>query len=207
MKVGETTDADMVELRLDYLSNFPTDFSSISKISKPVIATCMPFFEGGKFEGGEEERFDILKRTLPYVQYVTIELRTEKKFREKLIREAKSKGVRVIIAHHDFNFTPSVEEILKILKEEANAGADIAKVAFMARDKKDVLELLLALVTAKLKIPIIALNMGEEGRLSRILSPLFGGYLTYASPAPGKESAPGQYTVEETKKLIEAFKT
>jgi 3-dehydroquinate dehydratase/shikimate dehydrogenase len=35
------------------------------------------------------------------------------------------------------------------------------------------------------------------GLLSRVLSPLAGGYFTYASIETGKESAPGQITVKE----------
>jgi len=46
-------------------------------------------------------------------------------------------------------------------------------------------------------IPIIAVSMGEYGKISRILGPLLGSYLTFAAPAKGREAAPGQLTVEE----------
>ena len=36
--------------------------------------------------------------------------------------------------------------------------------------------------------------MGPKGEISRILAPLYGSYLTFASLASGKESAPGQIT-------------
>ena len=39
--------------------------------------------------------------------------------------------------------------------------------------------------------------MGELGQISRILSPKFGGKLVFASLAKGKESAPGQLTIDE----------
>jgi 3-dehydroquinate dehydratase/shikimate dehydrogenase len=48
--------------------------------------------------------------------------------------------------------------------------------------------------------------MGELGVISRLLSPIFGGYFTYASVEKGKESAVGQFTVAETKKIYELIK-
>jgi len=43
--------------------------------------------------------------------------------------------------------------------------------------------------------------MGELGHISRILTSRFGGFLTFASLEIGKESAPGQLTVDELSKI------
>lgn len=43
--------------------------------------------------------------------------------------------------------------------------------------------------------------MGEHGVISRLLSPKFGGFLTFGSLAPGKESAPGQLTIADLKNI------
>ena len=54
--------------------------------------------------------------------------------------------------------------------------------------------------------------MGERGEISRILSPLLGGFLTFGSLETGKESAPGQITAVTLKDIYrvgerrEAFK-
>ena len=50
-----------------------------------------------------------------------------------------------------------------------------------------------------------AIFMGEEGRISRIASLLFGGYLTFASLDRGNESADGQIPVKEMKKILATF--
>jgi 3-dehydroquinate dehydratase type I len=50
--------------------------------------------------------------------------------------------------------------------------------------------------------PIIAFCMGPRGRASRLLAPLLGSFLTYASLRKGAESAPGQWTVAETRKMM-----
>ncbi|KAM0070501.1 putative 3-dehydroquinate dehydratase, Shikimate dehydrogenase (NADP(+)) [Helianthus debilis subsp. tardiflorus] len=44
--------------------------------------------------------------------------------------------------------------------------------------------------------------MGERGLISRLLSPKFGGYLTFATIGRGKESAPGQPTIQD---LLDVF--
>ena len=85
-------------------------------------------------------------------------------------------------------------------------GADIAKVAFQANDYKDVINLMSVLLENVVGIPIIAVSMGEYGKISRILGPLLGSYLTFASPAKGREAAPGQLTVEELHTVFDMLK-
>jgi len=53
---------------------------------------------------------------------------------------------------------------------------------------------------------IIALCMGEEGKISRIMAPYFGSYLSFASLERGAESAPGQLTVEEMREIFRILK-
>lgn len=201
VSVAAGTRADLVELRLDYLREKP-DFSKIKEIKKPVIAACMPSWEGGRFEGSEEERVRLLKDSLPFIQYVTIELNTGAGLRDALVDKAKEKGVKVIVAYHDFEETPPLDEIKDTLKRELEAGADVAKVAFTPKNTGDVLAVLQATAEHTLSIPVITLSMGELGRASRIIGPLLGSHLTYAAAAGDKKAAPGQLTVDELKKIL-----
>ena len=43
--------------------------------------------------------------------------------------------------------------------------------------------------------------MGERGLPARLLAPRYGGYLTFGALAAGRESAPGQPTVEQLRNL------
>ena len=204
VNIANSIDSDIIELRLDYLSDF-SGLEKLRAIRKEKIVTCMPSWEGGKFEGRERERFEILKRSMEFAEFITIELRAKKKYREDLIERAKEIGVKVIIAYHDFNSTPERKEIMRILDGERDSRADIAKVAFMANDYKDVLDLMQVLVDKVdegFGIPIIALSMGKLGRISRVLAPLLGSYLTFASVEKGRESAEGQLTVNELRKIL-----
>ncbi|MEM2960941.1 MAG: type I 3-dehydroquinate dehydratase, partial [Candidatus Bathyarchaeia archaeon] len=51
------------------------------------------------------------------------------------------------------------------------------------------------------KTNLVCFAMGENGLLSRILSPLFGASFTYASLERGLETAPGQITISELREI------
>ncbi len=48
---------------------------------------------------------------------------------------------------------------------------------------------------------MIALAMGERGQLARLLAAKRGGVLTFGALKAGKESAPGQPTIQQLRKL------
>lgn len=60
----------------------------------------------------------------------------------------------------------------------------------------------LTVLTCAFVGPTIALAMGERGLISRLLAPKYGSYLTFGSLGSGKESAPGQPTVEQLRFLF-----
>jgi 3-dehydroquinate dehydratase-1 len=205
VKVAKNTKSDLVELRFDFLKSQDLDEKAVEafkKIGKPIISACMPSWEGGKFEGKEEERIAILQKTLPFSSYVTVELKTEPELRNALLESAKKANVKTIVSYHDFSSTPPVDKIREILKDEEKSGADIAKIAFMPKDYGDVITTMSVLREEVVKIPIIAISMGNVGKVSRIMGPMLGSYLTYASAAKGKESAAGQLTVDEILELM-----
>jgi 3-dehydroquinate dehydratase len=49
----------------------------------------------------------------------------------------------------------------------------------------------------------VCFAMGELGKVSRLLSPLFGGYFTFASFDRGSETATGQMTIQEMRDAYE----
>ena len=82
------------------------------------------------------------------------------------------------------------------------AGADICKVVTTAHSFQDNLTVL-QLIAEFPKSKMVSFAMGPLGSVSRILCPLVGGYFTYASIEEGKESASGQITVRDLRKLYE----
>jgi len=202
---AENMGAEVVELRLDYLRD-RGNLGRLSEIKQEKIVTCMPEWEGGFFQGYEKERIRILKKSLSFADYVTIELKTNPIMREKLVGAAKAEGVKVIVGYHDFERTPARDEIQKILKFSAAAGADISKIAFTPQNYKDVLNTLHPLLENKQNTPIISVSMGEMGKVSRILAPLLGSQITFASAKEGAESAPGQIRTDELSQILASLK-
>lgn len=119
-----------------------------------------------------------------------------------LVNEVKGHGAAVVMSNHDFNSTPGVEEIVKRLKDMEKAGADVAKIAVMPGDRQDVMNLMNASFEADkiLGIPLIAMSMGELGRISRLSGDITGSCVTFA--AAGLASAPGQISVEKLRGIL-----
>jgi 3-dehydroquinate dehydratase-1 len=46
---------------------------------------------------------------------------------------------------------------------------------------------------------LVALGMGEKGKITRVMTPFLGAEFTFASPDQGEGTAPGQITTERMK--------
>lgn len=201
--------ADVVELRIDFIRNVNLTKLLSAKRGK-VIVTARKKDEGGNFEGDEEKRFVLLsKAVILRADFVDIELSTDETFTKKLLGDIKKYGdqTNLIVSHHDFNGTPSESKLQNIFNECVGRGAHIVKIVTFANSAEDNLKILKLISYAKkTNRKIIALCMGEKGKISRIMAPYFGSYLSFASLEKGAESAPGQLTVEEMREIFRILK-
>jgi 3-dehydroquinate dehydratase I len=210
--IGIAKEADFIEIRADGLRD-PTHqrvrdlLKAVRSITnQPIILTNRMDSEGGAFTGTEEERIDILMECLSdadLVDIVDIELNAKRS--DEVIKKAKEKGTRVIVSYHNFKDTPDYQEIINLIKEEFEIGADIAKITVTANSKEDVLSLLQATVDAE-KLgggEVCTIAMGVYGKISRIAAPVFGSSITYGYVT--KETAPGQLSVGELRRSFELF--
>lgn len=190
--------ADILEIRIDAIED-PSKArirELASNIQSPFIATNRLPREGGLFKGSEKERVELLVAAAEEAEYVDIELRTKKEELKKIIELP----VKKIISYHNFNETPSLEVLSRTVKEEKRIG-DIAKVAVMPKTIKDTLTIL---ELSAREDNLIAISMGELGKYTRIITPLFGSPITYATG--GKPSAPGQLEIEKTRLILKELK-
>ena len=205
MQKAKDLGADLVELRLDYLGQLDdakigdvVDFDDI-----PKIVTIRSKGENGYWEGEERQRITHLLTCLSFgAQYVDIEDSTDIGWRYEIAKACKNNKAQMIISHHDFKKTPPKQEMVDICKNEFAGGASIAKIAVTPQKIEDVMNVLS--VTEQLKgqgKQVIGVSMGTLGRITRIMGPQVGSYLTYASLEKGKESAEGQITVEEMRAI------
>ena len=193
---------DLVELRIDSLRD-TKGWTGLLGNGPVAIVTNRARREGGAFDGTEEKRVRVLLEAIAAgAQCVDLEFSMMARLRNRVVKEAKKRRVTVLMSHHDFSATPSVETLIGIAKRMAKAGAGIVKIITTANNTVDSLRVLDFLIDVQneISVPVIAFAMGEPGKMSRIASLLLGSPLTYASV--GKPTAPGQLSVAETKKLL-----
>lgn len=201
---AERDGADIVELRADYLKELASPRDVIESTSLPMVFTLRKFTEGGLFTGSEDERIGaILKWAGEGFKFVDVELSTPNLSR--VVETLREMGLMTIISCHVIDSTPGIEQILNMIKDELRAGADICKVITTAKEIGDNVGCLRAVSLASRWTRVICFAMGELGLISRVLSPLLGGYCTFASMVEGMESAPGQLTIGEARKIYRAF--
>jgi 3-dehydroquinate dehydratase/shikimate dehydrogenase len=189
--------ADMIELRLDYLTDF--DFGRPDSLvqllaNKPVpaIITCRAVDEGGKRAVDDDIRLRLLvegARTL--ADYCDVEAAHY----ERAMR-FKPDLDRLIVSYHNFEETPP--DLPSIYDRVCALPAAVHKIVTRANSISDTLAIFKLLDRAtEENRKLIALAMGEAGLITRILSPSRGSFLTYGSLRSGAESAPGQLTCQD----------
>jgi len=190
--------ADLAEVRLDAFRAPPDLARLLDTPPLPVIATCRPVREGGRFEGPEPQRLDLLRRALRLgARYIDVEL-------DALGGLGDVPPERVIASYHNFEETPA--DLPAVYRRLLETGAGAVKVAVTARhilDTAAVFRLLRDRPGAGPRgpVPTIALSMGERGVITRILAPRFGAFLTYAADPGGPAAAPGQLSAETMRRL------
>ena len=190
--------SDFVELRVDYIENLkPEDIGIMYEAkNKEAIFTCRPKNEGGRFAGSEIGRIGILNTVNDIdFEYIDIELETLKK--NKIERNPKTK---LIISYHNFQETPSYWDMQSIIYEMNKFQPDVIKIAAMLKEEYETTKIYRLLTNKPHNEERIVIGMGEKGKMTRVLGPLLGSYLTYASTEWG-ESAPGQMTIEEMENI------
>ena len=217
MQEAKAKGADVVELRLDCLTPAAgvAELSALlEKAQLPVIVTARASFEGGHFVGTEESRLQVLwQAVLLGAAFVDVELLAAERFFAAAPEGWRRENCRTrfILSTHDFLGTPSLAGLRATHAKAVSSGADIVKIATTAGGIMDV-EPLVHLLRESGTVPTIALSMGEAGlvrqtsaifliftqrtQISRLLAPKWGSFLTFGALAVGKESAPGQPTLE-----------
>ena len=166
------TDADLVELRLDSVSD-PDVAAALDGRRLPVIVTCRAKWEGGGFNGSEDERQAILRQALELgADYVDVEWRAN--FSDLLAEY----GRRIVISSHDFDGVPA--DLTAQARAMRSTGAGIVKIAVKASRLADCITLLELSRTFGSHERAVLIAMGDAGSATRILAQRFGSAWTYA---------------------------
>jgi 3-dehydroquinate dehydratase type I len=183
-------DIEMAEIRLDLLNFSLAQVKEIFSMPIQLIATHRP----GNIS--EEERKELLITAVEAgAAYVDMEIEAEAAFKEAVKQVCRKKGCKVIISYHNYEKTPSRKELETIVEQCFKDGADIAKVACQVNCEADAARILSIYDYDRennKEKKIVAIGMGEKGKIIRLVAPLLGAPFTFAALSAGKETAPGQ---------------
>lgn len=185
--------AEMVELRLDFFKTI--DLAALKELrvafAIPMIFTLRSKAQGGSYNKDEEDRLQDIQRLLELKpEYLDLENHVSHHLIDEIVE--KNPQTKVIISYHNFTHTP--ERLEKIYQEMRKTKAYYYKIAVQANHSIDVLHLLLLAYESQGKI--IAISMGTLGQVSRILGPLVGSPISYATVDDELKTAPGQLTAK-----------
>jgi 3-dehydroquinate dehydratase/shikimate dehydrogenase len=181
--------ADMVELRVDGVPDLDVA-AALAGRTQPVILTCRPRWEGGRFDGSEEERERILMTAYELgAEFVDIEWRAP----FALPRCERSGGARIVLSSHEFGGVPN--DLEDRAREMRRSGAEIVKLAVMPSTLTEGL----ALRELTRGGGTVAIGMGDIGLPTRLLAAHVGSCWTYS----GNGVAPGQIASE---RMVQEFR-
>jgi 3-dehydroquinate dehydratase/shikimate dehydrogenase len=190
---GET----FLEFRLDYLPDPEEGAKAISDFVQKhpeciILATCRRHQNHGKFNGSVEDELRVLDLAVRNgATAVDLEIESAESAGDRL---AMFHGrAHLIISYHNFEGTPQLDAIMRRMM---HIPADAYKVVTTARKPSDVGRVV-ALPKLYPRSSLIVLSMGELGFPSRVLSPIFGGLYTYASPMAIEGTAAGQVSAKQ----------
>ena len=205
---------DLIEWRSDWFQDVfePEKVNGVLETLRnifgetPILFTFRTAREGGEKEVSVEAYKELNQKAIEsgFVDILDVEIFGDSVAVEYLINHAHENAVKVIGSNHDFEKTPSEQEIVARLCKMQDLGADILKIAVMPKSKKDVITLLAAtetMVSEHANQPVVTMSMSKDGMISRIAGEIFGSSITFGSAA--KASAPGQVPVDELKETLE----
>ncbi len=190
--------ADAVEIRLDPLGDCdPGEFLGNGKL--PVVVTSRTPDSGGSFRLDRQKRQAQLERSFEAgAAYVDLEFETD----DEAWISRKGNSRIILSAHLPEGMPDDIEDLYG--KMSQRTGVDVLKIVPFAHSLTDNLRIRQLLKRARREGKnLAAFCMGAKGAVSRILALAWGSWATYASSRPGRESAGGQFTVEE---LSERFR-
>ena len=181
--------AQMIELRLDFLSKAPDFKRLLANRPCPFVATVRRPQDGGRWPGDEEDRHMLLRQAIVGgFDWVDLETDVADEIR-------RFKDVKRIISYHNLReVPPNLEEIHATMCEQ---DADVVKIAVSAQRPTDNLRVLKLLENAPK--PTVAFCMGDLGIPSRILGGKYGAPFTYAAFNKERGIAPGILSYDEIK--------
>ncbi|MFO0812570.1 MAG: shikimate dehydrogenase [Gemmatales bacterium] len=181
--------AEMIELRLDFLSR-AIDLKRLMANKKcPLVATIRRREDGGRWSKTEDER-QMLMRLAIVGGFDWVDIETD--IADKIKRYGQVK--RIVSYHNPKELPKNLEEIFEKMHHQ---DADVLKVAVKIDKPQDVWRVMRLMKHGKK--PTVAIAMGDYGVPSRLLGAKFGAPFTYAAFNKERGIAPGMLSFDEVR--------
>lgn len=205
--------AEVIEWRIDYLGAM-TDFSQLITTGQalqaligniPLIVTNRTSTEGGQLDFDEANYIEAYEQLIQadVPDAIDVEFSQADRAINHLKHLTNNSKAKFILSHHDFKGTPVRDDLIFLYSRMAKLEPDIVKLAVTPNSREDVLHLMTATTAAdhQIDMPIIAMSMGTQGKITRVAGSLFGSIATFAAVV--ESSAPGQITAEHLRTVME----
>lgn len=201
---GAAPSADVIELRMDYLTA-----EGCSKVlnrllevadGKRLLLTFRPREQGGQrdLSLADRQKFwrELPQAVASAMTFADFEFDLVESFADG---QSPVPWRKVICSWHNFAETP--QDLIARYDQMALTPAAVVKIATMANRISDSLRIFELIEHAKDKKPVIALAMSLPGIATRVLALSRGALLTFGALKRGAESAAGQPTIAELRDL------
>jgi 3-dehydroquinate dehydratase-1 len=202
---------NIIEVRIDLFEELNISFikevlNKIKTITNlPIIGTVRMEKERGMDIGikfsHEKDRLEIYQEIVNFVDLVDIEYKSG--LVKKIVRLAKQANKQSIVSYHNFKKTPGIGYLSKLARKvKKELKADIVKIVTNPRNKLEFFRLLDFTKRCRYK-PLTSMAVGEFGKISRLLCPLYGSFLVYGFVS--KLDIPGLISAEKLIKDINYY--
>jgi len=192
-KIGQYRDqVDYIEVRLDYLSS-PSLPSLPTESRAEFLATCRPPREGGRFEGTERDRLQLLSAAA-HNGFAWVDLEHDVDQDPDL-----PSSTRVVRSVHCFDRLP--DDLPGLFEKLESRGGDVVKIAATVSSTRELVKLLSWMESLPDKKPYTVLGMGGLGQPSRFLGAFLGNFWTFVCENAEQTVAPGQFGLEQATNL------
>lgn len=200
--------SEYAEARLDYIKEpdqIEALLESVQKnvLSKRVVCTLRSRCDGGRFQGDERRRRDLLRKVASYNPFL-LDVEADALVKSRLLAEdLRRSDARLLVSWHDFSGVPKNYVLHKRLNT-MSTYSPLLKVACTAQNTDEAIRMLelygwLAEGGNRDIQSLISFAMGDAGRFTRVLCLHLGSPYTYVSI--GEALAPGQLALGEVRRI------
>lgn len=147
------------------------------------------------------QRIEIMHLLTNTTAYIDLDIQNQAQ--EIAYMKQQKLPVKCIISYHNYNETPRIKELEKVIAKMEQINPSMYKLATLCKDPQDAITLLqIQQQLIKKEKRHIVLGMGKHGMITRVFGTLWGNEIVFAPLQKSEESALGQLTGGELERVF-----